>query len=172
MEGDMSSARTSLWLLPAATSGLDAAIAGIAQRHGRTPFPAHLTLATGAWTPSEADIAALAAATPALTLTRDGVLRTQTFSRSYALCFELTEALIAAEMTARDLVVAQSHDFLPHVSLVYGPIPNLAVLDAVSAACEAPLLFDRLACVGSGPYFETQDDVAAIVVQRVFPLGR
>jgi 2'-5' RNA ligase len=168
--------RAALCLMPEAEvqQRLDHAIAGYARAHGRSPFTAHITLVASA-DPARLDLAAaqrVAARHAPLTLSRAGVLRTDAFTRAYALQFAPDAALLRLRDDAvRTAGVADSASFIPHISLTYGiPPPDLAALDAVDAAFAGPIRFDALVVDSHPAVFAAQSDVARVSSSTRIPL--
>lgn len=150
---------------------LDALIADYARRTGRAPFGAHLTLASGEHEASGDALRALAGLHGPITLARNGLLRSDLFTRAYALRFTPTPALERLRSDCATLIGKESTlPFEPHVSLTYGaPPPDLAVLDAIAAAFEAPILFDALQVI-EAPAMLTEQ--AHVLVWRYGPILR
>jgi hypothetical protein len=156
-----------IWLMPAAATQerLDRFIRDYAAKTGRTPFRAHLTVVSNADPLAMTDDAlrALARRAP-IVLERDGVLRTKVFSRSFALQFRLSPALLALRGDARKVLgLAEYARFVPHVSLTYGFENDWAELEAFAdAALAQPMQFDALEAALHTVPFADQEDVAAL----------
>jgi len=149
---------SSLWLLPARQD--EALLSGIVERlverHASPRFQPHLTLVGDLPVAPEHLIGAaerLAEAGPALDLPVSGIETGEAFFRSFYAAFPASPALSALREAALRLPQAPSGAFMPHVSLLYGPVE--AGAKARSAAEIAALLggrvirFDRLALTNS-----------------------
>jgi hypothetical protein len=148
----------------AAQERLDQFIRGYAGRNRRPPFRAHLTLVSD-FAPSAMTrdaLSALAGREP-IVMERDGVLRTRVFSRSFALQFRPTPALLALRDDARErLGLADDGNFIPHISLTYGFENEWSELEAVAQAFAGPVLFNALESALHTSPFVGDADVAVL----------
>lgn len=166
------SSRTSIWLLPEDAS-VNLVIKAAAEKRGRTPFLAHLSLATGPKQDVEEDLARLAARTKPLTLNRNGVIqKPDHFTQSYALAYAPTPQLASLfTETARLVGLPKAPEFTPHMSLTYGKAEDATDLNAASKALSRPMRFSRMVAVTVPARNATQADVAAWRVGTAHRLG-
>lgn len=145
----------SLWLMPAAEDGalLAGVLADLSARFGAPLFTPHLTIAGDTDRPVtqlSAEIAA-AAEVAAFSEAVTGIETSETFFRSFYARFAVSNPLAALKQR---LDPQASEPFLPHVSLLYGPVaagPKAEAAAQVSAALTGrPIRFDRLCVVTSG----------------------
>jgi len=146
----------SLWLMPSAEDGsrLAGVLADLSARFGTPLFTPHLTIAGDTDRPVTqlaSEIAAAAAAVPAFSETVLGIETSETFFRSFYARFAVSNPLLALKQR---LDPQAREPFLPHVSLLYGPVaagPKAETAAKVSAALTGrPIRFDRLCVVTSG----------------------
>lgn len=146
----------SLWLMPAAEDGalLAGVLADLSARFGAPLFTPHLTLAGDTDRPVtqlSAEIAAAAAEVAAFSEAVTGIETSETFFRSFYARFAVSAPLLALKQR---LDPQAREPFLPHVSLLYGPVaagPKAEAAAQVSAALTGrPIRFDRLCVVTSG----------------------
>jgi 2'-5' RNA ligase len=145
----------SLWLMPAAEDGalLAGVLADLSARFSAPRFTPHLTIAGDTDRPVtqlSAEIAA-AAEVAAFSEAVTGIETSETFFRSFYARFAVSNPLAALKQR---LDPQASEPFLPHVSLLYGPVaagPKAEAAAQVSAALTGrPIRFDRLCVVTSG----------------------
>ncbi len=146
----------SLWLMPAAEDGarLAGVLANLSGRFGTPLFTPHLTIAGDTDRPVTqltSEIAAAAAAVPAFSETVVGIETSESFFRSFYARFAVSDPLASLKQR---LDPQAREPFLPHVSLLYGPVaagPKAEAAAQVSAALTGrPIRFDRLCVVTSG----------------------
>jgi 2'-5' RNA ligase len=145
----------SLWLMPAVEDGarLAGVLADLSARFGTPLFTPHLTIAGDTDRPVtqlSAEIAA-AAAVPAFSEAVLGIETSESFFRSFYARFAVSDPLAALKQR---LDPQAREPFLPHVSLLYGPVaagPKAEAAAQVSAALTGrPIRFDRICVVTSG----------------------
>ena len=146
----------SLWLMPAADDGalLAGVLADLSARFGAPLFTPHLTIAGDTDRPVTQLSAEIAAAATEVAVFSEAVLgieTSETFFRSFYARFAVSNPLAALKQR---LDPQASEPFLPHVSLLYGPVaagPKAEAAAQVSAALTGrPIRFDRLCVVTSG----------------------
>lgn len=153
----------SYWCVPADAGAADfaAIISGLARTQGAPVFQPHLTLAT--FTHAAGDRSGVIAALRNLVLQPVELGRTDVFTTSLFVRFEASRALL----DARRLMEAMhgfrgGRPFDPHVSLCYGPPPDLDPWQSrLQAILERPLRFDRLVAMDVTLPVTTYADVAA-----------
>lgn len=162
----------SLWLRPeaAVANALDEAIADYALPRGRTPFPAHLTLASGTVL-SDNEVSAIAAEARSFTLEPDGVLETSAFFQIFALRFQTTEALLSLRNNALTRLEGKNSVYIPHLSLTYGLPTDREVLQGIVMRFTQPIRFDRLMAIRYDDLEPSQAAVAAWRLSDPLPLG-
>ncbi|MBX9873704.1 MAG: hypothetical protein K2X84_02520 [Beijerinckiaceae bacterium] len=142
----------SLWLMPAAEDGarLAGVLADLSARFGAPLFTPHLTIAGD----TDRPVTQLAAAAAEVAVFSEAVLGIETsesFFRSFYARFAVSDPLAALKQR---LDPQAREPFLPHVSLLYGPVaagPKAEAAAQVSAALTGrPIRFDRLCVVTSG----------------------
>ncbi len=145
----------SLWLMPAAEDGarLAGVLANLSGRFGTPLFTPHLTIAGDTDRPVTQLSAEIAAAARGRGLLRGcvGIETSESFFRSFYARFAVSDPLAALKQR---LDPQAREPFLPHVSLLYGPVaagPKAEAAAQVSAALTGrPIRFDRLCVVTSG----------------------
>lgn len=146
----------SLWLMPAAEDGarLAGVLANLSGRFGTPLFTPHLTIAGDTDRPVtqlSAEIAAAAAEVAAFSEAVLGIETSESFFRSFYARFAVSDPLAALKQR---LDPQAREPFLPHVSLLYGPVaagPKAEAAAQVSAALTGrPIRFDRICVVTSG----------------------
>lgn len=148
----------SLWLMPAAEDGarLASVLADLSARFGTPLFTPHLTIAGDTDRPVTqlaTEIAAAAAADEVAAFSGEvlGIETSETFFRSFYARFAVSAPLAALKQR---LDPQAREPFLPHVSLLYGPVaagPKAEAAAQISAALTGrPIRFDRLCVVTSG----------------------
>jgi len=146
----------SLWLMPEAADAASLAgiVASLAGRFGTPDFTPHLTIAGDTDRPVTVLADAIADAARAVTAFSEIVLGIETsaaYFRSYYANFAVSAPLAALKQR---LDADAGEPFLPHVSLLYGPVaarPKAEAAAQVSAALTGqPIRFDRLCVVTSG----------------------
>jgi len=155
-EGLMSPQIHSIWLMPSAEDGafLSSLVADLSGRFGTPLFTPHLTVKGDTDLPMAALAGGIAEAAAAVPAFREAVAAIETsdaYFRSFYARFRISAPL--AQLKQRlDSDMADS--FMPHVSLLYGPV---APAPKASAAAEfqrmlagRAIVFDRLCVVRSG----------------------
>lgn len=147
----------SLWLMPSAADGalLAGILADLSARFGTPLFTPHLTIAGDTDRPVTQLATEIAAAATAEVAAFSGdvlgIETSETFFRSFYARFAVSAPLAALKQR---LDPQASEPFLPHVSLLYGPVaagPKAEAAAQVSAALTGrPIRFDRLCVVTSG----------------------
>lgn len=149
----------SLWLLAAGAdeTALADEIRRLATRHECPVFHPHLTV-LGDIPADPADCLAgsraVAAAAPPFAVPVDDIVTGEAFYRSFYALFAAVPELLALRQAAIRQFRLDPGPFMPHVSLLYGPVE--AAAKAASRAETAsrwqgrPLRFDRLAITNSG----------------------
>ena len=146
----------SLWLMPSAADGalLASRLADLSARFGTPLFTPHLTIAGDTDRPVTqlaTEISAAAAEVAAFSEAVLGIETSESFFRSFYACFAVSPPLAALKQRLDPLA---REPFLPHVSLLYGPVaagPKAEASAQVSAALtKRPIRFDRLCVVTSG----------------------
>jgi 2'-5' RNA ligase len=146
----------SLWLMPSAADGALFAglLADLSARFGTPLFTPHLTIAGDTDRPVtqlSAEIAAVASEVAAFSESVLGIETSETFFRSFYGRFAVSAPLAALK---RRLDPQAREPFLPHVSLLYGPVaarPKAEAAAQVSTTLTGrPIRFDRLCVVTSG----------------------
>lgn len=146
----------SLWLMPSAADGalLAGVLADLSARFGTPLFTPHLTIAGDTDRPVTQLATEIAAATAEVAAFSEAVLgieTSETFFRSFYARFAVSPPLTALKQR---LDPQASEPFLPHVSLLYGPVasgPKAEAAAQVSTALTGrKIRFDRLCVVTSG----------------------
>ena len=146
----------SIWLMPASDDAtlLSGIVSGLSQRFGTPLFTPHLTVRGDSDTPLTALSAAIAEAAGRVAAFSEvvaGIETSDAFFRSFYARFAVVPPLAALKQR---LDAHATEPFMPHVSLLYGPVE--AGPKAEAAAEIAALLagrsirFDRLCIVTSG----------------------
>ncbi|MFN7054853.1 2'-5' RNA ligase family protein [Hyphomonas sp.] len=162
----------SYWCLPDETEAapIEAVIAALAAAQGAPVFAPHLTLAT--LTQPATDLGDVLRALRGLTLAPIGLDGTAVFTTSLFIRFAASEALLQARAMMTALPgFRESRPFDPHLSLCYGPPPDLAPHhSAIDALLTHPLRFNRLAAMEVSLPVETHEDVAGWRIAEVWAL--
>ncbi|WP_449256303.1 2'-5' RNA ligase family protein [Bosea sp. (in: a-proteobacteria)] len=146
----------SLWLMPSPVDEamLTDLMGALSERFGSPPFAPHLTLKGDTQMPLatlEQAVAAAAAATPAFAEPVARVEGSEAFFRSFYARFAVSPALAALK---RALDPAELDGFMPHVSLLYGPVaPDAkaaAIAETDARLAGRSIRFDRIGIVTSG----------------------
>lgn len=146
----------SIWLMPAAADGplLSGIVTGLSQRFGTPLFTPHLTIAGDTDRPVTTLAAAIAEAARevgAFAETVAGIETSEAFFRSFYARFAIAPPLAALK---QQLDGQATEAFMPHVSLLYGPVaagPKAEAADEVSRSLVGRSIhFDRLCVVTSG----------------------
>jgi 2'-5' RNA ligase len=146
----------SIWLMPAAQDGslLSGIVTGLSQRFGTPLFTPHLTVRGDTDMPLPALTAAIAETASKVAAFSEivaGIETSEAFFRSFYARFAVAPSLATLK---QQLDGQATEAFMPHVSLLYGPVA--AALKAEAAAEVAtslagrPIRFDRLCVVTSG----------------------
>ena len=146
----------SIWLMPAPQDGefLATIVADLSRRFGTPLFTPHLTVRGDTdmtLAALAAEVAQAAGAIAAFSEAVTGIETSETFFRSFYARFAIAPALAALKQR----LDGQAQDaFIPHVSLLYGPV-EAAAKAAAAAEISAKLSgrtirFDRLCVVTSG----------------------
>lgn len=146
----------SIWLMPSAEDGafLSSLVADLAGRFGTSLFAPHLTVRGDTDLPVAALEAGIAEAAATIPVFREAVAAIETsdaYFRSFYARFRISAPL---EQLKQQLDSELAGSFMPHVSLLYGPV---APAPKASAAAEfqrmltgRAITFDRLCVVRSG----------------------
>lgn len=146
----------SIWLMPAEPDAtlLAGIVSDLSGRFGTPLFTPHLTIAGDTDRPVTALAAAIAQAAKkvaAFSETVTGIETSEAFFRSFYARFAVSPPLAALK---RQLDGQAREPFMPHVSLLYGPVkpaPKAQAAAEVSTALTGrPIRFDRLCVVTSG----------------------
>lgn len=146
----------SIWLMPAATDGalLSGIVSGLSQRFGTPLFTPHLTVRGDTDMPLPALAAAIAQAAGKVVAFSEivaGIETSEAFFRSFYARFAVAPALAALK---RELDGQATEAFMPHVSLLYGPVAAGPKAEAAAEIARAlagrAIHFDRLCVVTSG----------------------
>lgn len=146
----------SIWLMPAAPDAtlLAGIVSDLSGRFGTPPFTPHLTIAGDTDRPVTALAAAIEQAAEevaAFSETVIGIETSETFFRSFYARFAVSQALAALK---QKLDPQASEPFMPHVSLMYGPVDAApkaqAAAEIASRLKGQPVRFDRVCVVTSG----------------------
>lgn len=162
----------SYWCLPCAADAprYAAIIDALALAQGAPAFAPHLTLATLSG-PAD-DLQDVIAALRGLVLQPLAIDGTDVFTTSLFVRFRASGALLAARRRMEALPgLRPGRAFDPHISLCYGPPPDLAPLGAALHALLArPVSFDRLAAVDISLPVETYEEVAGWRMAQTYPV--
>jgi 2'-5' RNA ligase len=146
----------SIWLMPANDDALLLAslVSGLSQRFGTSLFTPHLTIAGDTDRPVTTLAAAIREAAGRVTAFQEAVAAIET-SEAFFRSFYARFAIAAPLATLKQRLDGQSSEpFMPHVSLLYGPVeagPKTAAATEVAASLVGrPIRFDRLCVVTSG----------------------
>lgn len=146
----------SLWLMPKEADGqrLAAIVADLSRRFGTPPFTPHLTLMGDSDRGSAALEAASREAAAAVAAFSEPVTAIET-SDAYFRSFYARFAVSPPLATLKRTLDAEAADaFMPHVSLLYGPVEPGPKADAVAEIARLligqPIAFDRICVVTSG----------------------
>lgn len=168
----MQEAAVSYWCLPCADDAqrYSAFIEALAAAQGAPVFAPHMTLAT--LRHAEDDLSDVTAALKGLVLQPLETGGTEVFTTSLFVRFQASDALLAARSRMEALPgFRQGRAFDPHLSLCYGPSPDLTPLrPALHALLARPVRFDRLAAVDITLPVETYEDVAGWRVAKTYPV--
>lgn len=146
----------SIWLMPSATDGasLTEVVTRLSQRFGTPLFVPHLTMKGDSDMPLtmlEAAIENAAGEAPAFPEAVAGIETSDAYFRSFYARFAVSPALAGLK---RRLDAGEAEAFMPHVSLLYGPVvPEPKAAAAAEIARELvgrDIRFDRLCVVTSG----------------------
>jgi 2'-5' RNA ligase len=146
----------SIWLMPAAGDDvlLAGLVRGLSQRFGTPPFTPHLTIAGDTDRPVTvlaAAITQVARAIGAFSETVAAIETSEAFFRSFYARFAVVPPLAALK---HRLDGQAGEPFMPHVSLLYGPVaagPKAEAAAEISKLLTGrPIRFDRLCVVTSG----------------------
>ena len=148
----------SFWLLPAKEDEalLLAEIDRLALRHGTPRFHPHLTLLGDlARDPAAltAETRALAAVAAPFSLPIADIVTGEAFYRSFYALFRAGSPLDALRKTAAEMFSAAAEPFLPHVSLLYGPVEpgekSASAAEVRARLKDQVIRFDRVALTNS-----------------------
>lgn len=153
----------SIWLLPAAAD--EALLGGIVRelsdRFGTPGFGPHLTVSGDSGTPRDRLEAAIAAAAERVATFDEAITAVETsaaYFRSFYARFAVSPALLALK---RALDSDGLESFMPHVSLLYGPVEEARKAQAAreigARLTGRPIRFDRLCVVTSGQHIPIAD---------------
>jgi len=146
----------SIWLMPAADDEvlLTGIVTRLATRFGTPLFTPHLTVRGDSGLPLPDLVAAMTKAAnevPAFSEAVSGIETSEAFFRSFYARFPVAPALAALKQA---LDGRASEPFMPHVSLLYGPVAAGSKADAAAEIAASlvgrPVRFDRLCLVTSG----------------------
>jgi 2'-5' RNA ligase len=146
----------SIWLMPAAGDDMLLAglVRGLSQRFGTPPFTPHLTIAGDTDRPVTvlaAAITQVARAIGAFSETVAAIETSEAFFRSFYARFAVVPPLAALK---HRLDGQATEAFMPHVSLLYGPVPTgpkaQAAAEVAGTLTGRAIRFDRLCVVTSG----------------------
>jgi hypothetical protein len=146
----------SIWLMPNAADGalLSGIVTELSRRFGTPLFTPHLTVKGDTDMPQPALAAAIADAAgqvAAFSEIVEGIETSETFFRSFYARFAVSSPLAALK---RQLDSQASEPFMPHVSLLYGPVaagPKAAAAAEIETRLNGrSIRFDRLCVVTSG----------------------
>ncbi|MFN4024333.1 MAG: 2'-5' RNA ligase family protein [Hyphomonas sp.] len=158
----------SYWCLPREedAAACAAVIGALAAAQGAPVFVPHLTLAT--LTVGARDLSAVTQVLRGLALTPLGLDGNGVFTTSLFVRFAPSDQLLAARRRMEALPdFRKGRAFDPHISLCYGPPPDLeAQRGAIAALLSRPMRFDRLAAVELFLPVETYEDVAGWTVRE------
>ena len=155
-EAPMTATIHSIWLMakPEDESLLSGLVTDLAGRFGTPLFTPHLTVRGDTTRPApdlSADIAAAAAQVAAFAEAVEDIETSEAFFRSFYARFAVAPPLAALK---RRLDPEGLDGFLPHVSLLYGPVPDQPKAEAAGAIRRLlngrAIAFDRLCVVTSG----------------------
>ena len=163
----------SLWLMPCREDEafLASLVSELAARFGTPIFAPHLTLRGDTNATFERlldDIRAAAAASQPFTEPIAGIETTQAFFRAFYVRFAVSAPLLGLK---RRLDPQETERFMPHVSLLYGNLPEMVKAPATTEfeqrLAGRSIAFDRICVVRSG-----QDiPIADWTIQASVPLG-
>lgn len=149
----------SLWLMPAKADQdkLDGLVRLLSRRHGTPLFRAHLTLLgdiPSSTAPPFAALEGIAAIAPPIAAPVSAIELSDSYFTSFYARFPLLPALARLKAAS---ISALSHGaadgFMPHVSLMYGPVPALekarSAQDMRDMLAGRSVFFDRVALVRS-----------------------
>jgi 2'-5' RNA ligase len=148
----------SCWLLASADheARLIDEIEGLAARHGTPVFHPHLTiLGDVPRDPSELAPAlrGLAASVPAFSAPVTDIVLSDAFFRSYYAAFPPVPELLRLRELAGELFEMEPGPFVPHVSLLYGPVEPVAKaasrVETAARHAGRVVRFDRIALTNS-----------------------
>ena len=164
----------SLWLMPCPEDEafLASLIGELATRFGTPNFAPHLTLrgdTNAAFEHLHDDARAAAAASQPFAEPIIGIETTEAFFRAFYLRFAVSAPLFGLK---RRLDPPETERFMPHVSLLYGNLPETVKAPATTEfeqrLAGRTITFDRICVVRSG-----QDiPIADWTIQASVPLGR
>jgi 2'-5' RNA ligase len=164
----------SLWLMPCREDEafLASLIGELAMRFGTPNFAPHLTLrgdTNATFEHLHDDARAAAAALQPFTEAIAGIETTEAFFRAFYLRFAVSAPLFGLK---RRLDPQEAENFMPHVSLLYGNLPEMvkapASVELRQRLAGRTITFDRICVVRSG-----QDiPIADWTIQASVPLGR
>lgn len=146
----------SIWLMPSTTDGALFAevLADLSGRFGTPLFTPHLTIAGDTDRPVTqlaTEIAEAGRQVAAFSEIVAGIETSETFFRSFYARFAVSPPLAALK---RQLDGQAGEPFMPHVSLLYGPVPAgpkaAAAAEIAKLLTGRPIRFDRLCVVTSG----------------------
>lgn len=148
----------SYWLLASEEDDafLSAEIARLAARHGAPVFRPHLTLLGDIARVPAPDVAmtrAIAGAAMPFALPISDIVTGESYFRSFYAAFELSPELLRLREATCRLCDADPGGFVPHVSLLYGPVGEAAKTESATetrARLKGRMIrFDRLALTNS-----------------------
>lgn len=146
----------SIWLMPADEDGalLAGIVSDLSQRFGTPLFTPHLTVKGDTDMPLPALSAAISQAASEVAAFSEaiaGIETSEAFFRSFYARFAIAPPLAALK---QQLDGEATEPFMPHVSLLYGPVaatPKAVAAAEVAASLGGrPIRFDRLCVVTSG----------------------
>lgn len=146
----------SIWLMPAAADAvlLSRFVSNLSGRFGTPLFTPHLTIAGDTDRPVTALAAAIADAArevPAFAEAVAAIETSEAFFRSFYARFAVIPPLLALKQR---LDGQATEAFMPHVSLLYGPVPAgpkaQAAAEVAGTLTGCAIRFDRLCVVTSG----------------------
>jgi len=164
----------SLWLMPCPDDEafLASLIGELAARFGTPIFAPHLTLrgdTTATFEHLHDNARAAAAASQPFTEPITGIETTQSFFRAFYARFAVSAPLLGLKQR---LDPQETERFMPHVSLLYGNLPEMVKAPATTEfeqrLAGRTMTFDRICVVRSGQDIPIDD----WTIQASVPLGR
>lgn len=156
--GESAKGQASWWILASHEDEalLASHLGSLARRHGAPLFHPHLTLIGDIPAPPESLFEAtdrLAAGAAGFTAPVIDIVTGEAFFRSFYALFEAPAALAELRMEAAQTLSLDPGPFMPHVSLLYGAVPERPKQESAARTRAAlqgrAIRFDRLALVNS-----------------------